>query len=166
MFIAGTVKPLGLAAAHRHVEVVDRRGPDALRGRHAADDPPGRALDFGRRAERAGVRQAIDERAVDGAAGRQERVSVHAAERSGGREDFIHGLELHDDESSLIMKARNRPERPLSGPDRTVDCTTGKRKSSTTAAAGRRRDHLGDRQHPFARLRSRQAGPGSLGAAG
>ena len=46
------------------------------------------------------MRQTIDERAVDGAARRHERVSLHSPERSGGREDFIHGLELHDDEDS------------------------------------------------------------------
>jgi hypothetical protein len=51
----------GLTLAHRDVEVVDRGEADPLMGRQMQDDPAGRALHLGRRAEDRGVRQTVHE---------------------------------------------------------------------------------------------------------
>jgi hypothetical protein len=55
---------------------MDGRRPDALGGREASDDPARRALDLGRRAKGAGVRQPIDERTGNGAARRNAAARI------------------------------------------------------------------------------------------
>ena len=57
----------GLAAAHRHVQIVNRRGPDARRRRQRSDHPAGRAADLGVGAERRRPRELVDSSPVTAA---------------------------------------------------------------------------------------------------
>jgi hypothetical protein len=47
------------------------------------------------------MRQTIDELAGNGAARRNEAVSLGATDHGGSGEDLIHGLERHGDENSF-----------------------------------------------------------------
>jgi hypothetical protein len=47
------------------------------------------------------MRETIDELVRDGAARRNEPVSLSATDSRGGGEDLIHGLERHGDENSF-----------------------------------------------------------------
>ena len=136
-------EPAGVAAAHRHVEIVNRRRPDAGRRGQVADDPARRAAQLRVGAERPrsrpGDRRGRRSRA-DGLVTLTRSLNTDAA----GLTASV--ISLTDSGTSVLALTSSRCARPAD------NSSTGNLKSSTTAAATAAVDHVLDRQRLLGRV--------------